>query len=694
MKRVEFTNVTIELLEYIIGNPEVKATRLGGQFHEGKYSCVMTQLTPVGFDIETTKEFMYIWTLSIKDTTIYGYTWRDLIDVLNKLKEACGLGMLKEHSAKVIPIFVHNLGGFEYHFIKTALNITEKCITGKRALYCIVDDSFLFVDSYRIIPMKLEDLAKVYCKTKKTKGLDYAVERNTEDAKNLTEEEIEYCCNDTLILAEFAQYVFDNWVLPFDKFPLTQNQIIKSMIAKEFKNNKEANEALVKELFLDKYEYDLVRRWALRGGWCHTSYKDYKGDIGYGDLSSAYCSAIIKEKFPMSKPLHIPTKHWKMYIDDDHCVVVKICFKNIRPKANNNGWILYDTYTKRVPFTNKEKDRKYKSMTRTNDAGKLKAAPYWTVALTEIDYGLYERIYDWDDEFVLEAVQFKKDYLPDYVIKPAIKLFADKEKLKLAGKEDTAEYKQKKTMPSTIFGAMSQAAYKESLDKNAKGWWKDMKNRKLLPQWGTYITAYVRAKLIIMVMLLGEDIWLYTDTDSIFYIKSLKADKLFKQYNAYEQKRNMAAVERLGLDDEYKDILKSLGTFDDGSKHNLKIDKFKTIAAKSYIYHYTDDKHPLGAYKIVMSGIDKDQYLAYCKKINVDPYDYFENGSEIEYTRHESTIVENTEAIINGKRMFCESGVRIEEVPIKGSLRKIRYEENLNHTMAMISTDKDYNFET
>ena len=43
-------------------------------------------------------------------------------------------------------------------------------------------------------------------------------------------------------------------------------------------------------------------------------------------------------------------------------------------------------------------------------------------------------------------------------------------------------------------------------------------------------------------------------------------------------------------------------------KKHLRITHFKTTGSKSYIYYYTDDDHPDGAFKLVLAGIPEDDF--------------------------------------------------------------------------------------
>ena len=667
--------LTNEQLAKIIGDVEYKKSYIGNKQYR-------IALTPCGFDIETTREFMYIWTCTINGVTIIGSTWDDFRKLLNMIDDVIEIGIDLGHIQKVFPIFVHNFGGFEYQFMEPEFNFTNVFKIGKKALYGLVDYKFLFLDSWRICPNTLEDLAKMYSTHRKTHDLDYSVDRNTTDGKNLSMEELAYCITDTQILCDFARKVFDKYFIPYDKLPTTQNDIIKSMIKYSFNENKVFNEQLINKLFPTHNDYVFIRQYGFRGAFCQGADFEWEGKVGYADFDAAYTSAIAHGYYPMTPYRKVKPELYEQYAET-HCCQMLLRFTNLRSKSfvhlEQKGHLFFA-------------DGNYGKGVTTDSTGKVIHALNADVSMCEIDWKLYKRCYTWDSVKCLKLLISDRAPLPDYVILTALKLYADKAVLKKLGKEDTTEYKRVKSLPSTVFGATCQRIQKQDLKLEGTAWYKKFKDKVLMPQWGVYVTAYVRYALVTTVLSIGSYYWLYSDTDSIYFIYDDEIQEVLEAYNDKQRKLNKELCEKYDLD---YDIYDDLGTFDFGTRKGLQIDHFKTLSSKTYIYHYTDKDHPEGAYKVCLCGIPTDffwsSYHTYLEehKLTEDKYtpiDFFEKDSPFKYTKKFATIVQNTSAVINGELMTCKQGVVIQEKVIEGTMRNVI---DINSALGQISEIDD-----
>lgn len=710
--RVTIDKVTEDVIKKEVGDFNFKCTNLKYDEKDATYNKAYLALIPAGFDIETYEQFMYIWTFTLRDLTIIGYTWDDFRKLLSILKKALnlfrdidithhrdGTTSTNVHAIKALPIFIHYLE-FEYAFLRSEINISEKPFYLDKSehdpLYVLSDESFVFIDSYKVFPMKLEDVAKTYCITQKSHDLDYDKPRNYEDAKHLTEKELDYCVKDTQILSELMQYTFKNYFLKYGKMPMTQNQIIKSIIKKEYRDiydamtKEEQKEYIqkIKQTFLDQYQYEFMRIDGFRGAYCASSFNESsKGEIVIGaDITSDYCSIILHKKFPMGEyePATWPDLNEVLdYYCEEFCCQLRIRFINLRCKSNNK-LVKLETRSKvatflpngDVPYTRQEQEKARLSV-ETNSSGRIARAANIVCSITEVDFELYKKVYEWDSLEVLEIQYTLADYLPDYVRNSAIKLYEEKSKLKKAGKTKSPEYKAAKRLVSNVYGAMVQRIDEYLFNSSAERWKAKCLNNILRPQWGVYVTAYARSILVNIILAVGEDCWLYSDTDSIYFIATEKSKKVIDLYNMKQKAENAIMCKELGLD--YK-LFDDLGCFDDESSKNKVIHHFKTIGVKSYLYYYTDNEHPDGAFELVLSGIPEEffwkaYYKKYPKALNKEDeveriFKFFNKNTEIEYTRTLMDFdVDNTDKIINGIKCHCNSGVKLVKDTIIGKLR-------------------------
>ena len=225
MKRTVFIEeMSSEILLGEVGEYDSITTYTGDK----AYPQLDCALVPCGFDIEAYKQFMYIWTFTVKELTIVGYTWEDFLSLMRLFKDTFKLGKRLVKTVKhrdgtvedkytkpyVFPVYIHNLK-YEYAFMKHILTLSGETFfmdKGKKnPLYLIHDESILFIDSLKVYNMSLEEVAHSFCKTQKSHDLDYSKPRNIYDAMTLSEKELDYCVRDTQILSELMQYTFDKY---------------------------------------------------------------------------------------------------------------------------------------------------------------------------------------------------------------------------------------------------------------------------------------------------------------------------------------------------------------------------------------------------------------------------------------------------------------------------------------------------
>ena len=687
----------------LLKNVEFKKTWIGQKL-------VWAALVPCGFDIEATRQYMYLWTCSVKYLTVVGYTWEEYKKLLSMFKEALDLGIKtkvikhrngeaedKNSAPYTLPIFIHNLK-YEYSFMKNEFSFENVFFIdkGKRNPLYLFDGYFVYVDSYKIYPKKLEDVAKAYCATQKTHDLDYSIERNTDDAKKLSQLELEYCIKDTRILVELAEFTFNKYFIPYGRLPLTQNQIIK-LVIKDFhdrlpKEEKEAVDKWLRSQTLTQDQYLFIRDEGFRGGYCASSQREIKGDVLYGDETSAYCSAIVHGHYPVSAyrtpKFEIKTEDDINYFLGKKCFQAKIKFFNLRSKGDklvkyesrsNVTWCLPDGS---YPKTKEDFDIARKSI-RTTVSGKIWKAACIEASLTDIDWEIYNKVYEWDRIEVKRFEVATIGELPDYIKQVAFALYGTKASLKKAGIKGP-EYQSAKTLVSNVFGCMVQQLSKELVEGDEDTWLAKMLGSLIKPQWGVYVSANARKVLIDTILELGVDTWAYSDTDSFYADKTTKALEIVEKYNNTQKCKNIQVCERYGLK---KSVYDDLGCWDDDNKDIIH---FKTLGSKCYLYMTTDEEDP---FKLVMSGVPEQYFWdaydkTHKKRTEKDVFKFFEKDTEIEYIRKRIVWVdEPTTEVINGMTMTSKSGCIIKDEKIVGPLCKVSELIAAEHVIESMDTD-------
>ena len=120
--------------------------------------------------------------------------------------------------------FIHN-ASFEFAFMRTELKFAKDeysffCKEKRTVITATLENGIEFRDSMALTNSSLDQLAKMYTKTRKMKGdLDYKIPRHTHTKRTAKEEK--YIDNDVLVLAEFCDVYFDKMCHPFKRPPLT-----------------------------------------------------------------------------------------------------------------------------------------------------------------------------------------------------------------------------------------------------------------------------------------------------------------------------------------------------------------------------------------------------------------------------------------------------------------------------------------
>lgn len=549
-----------------------------------------------GFDIETTRvkttdqaepyhNYMYIWQFCLNGLTITGRKWCEYFELLERIKEVNNL-----HERRRLIIWDANLG-YEFSFICKYQTVDQMFAKASRhPISYVADGCFEYRDALAVTNTNLKKLAELYCKTRKLKGdLDYSIIRNSQTP--LTEHELQYCINDVQILAEFAERMFIEYIIPKKFIPITASNLIRRKI-KGNVTQKKLMTYHIKQQFPKRDEYSFMMEYLFRGGLSHSNApfveQTIEGcEMEIEDFTSSYPYIMLSGYVPVT-PFRKCFYDFHDYLDT-HCCKILIKFTNLR-----------STTTHSLESKNKIVSIKLKSPSFQDkaffDNGRLHSCTgEVTVYLTELDYKNYQMLYKWDNEEIINFEIAQRGKLPAYLIKALTDDYKLKNDLKSechktgVDPDTVPEYGITKRSVNTYYGvAVTRMHQKQDIYDNVEGWklinnfdyTAEIEKAFLLPQWGIWITAGARhrlAKTIKDITDLCGNVVMQYDTDSVIFIRSKESDKYFKHFNMEVYKSNIEMCKYWGID---YDTFYDLGSFD------IKCNpvKFKCLGAKRYIY--------------------------------------------------------------------------------------------------------------
>ena len=575
---------------------------------------------PCAFDIETSSFYntrdektaiMYVWQFGFNGRVIMGRTWEEFFEFLNAFASALELS-----DKRFIYIYVHNLT-YEFQFIRKWFDWTKIFALKKRkVLYAQYAPAGLeFRCSYLLANAGLghvgDKLLSRYPVKKMVGDLDYSKIRHSQTP--LTKTEIDYCTHDDFVVMAYIQEKIEQDG-GIDNIPLTNTGYVRRFCRNYCMSDMLAAQkyhALMRSLQInEEEEYDQNKR-AFMGGFTHAGAMNANKilyNIGSADLTSSYPSEIVASYFPITSARFIGSpadeSAFKKYLDI-YCCIFDIKFYNLRPLVEYENYLSLSRCITTNPIVNN---------------GRLVSADECLTTLTELDFDIVNKMYDWDYMEVNNLRVYDRGYLPKSLILAVLKLYGNKTKLK-GVPEEIVEYMRSKNMVNAAFGMMVTDIIRPEFTINADDMWIEEEalkvkqlngynknfNRFLYYTWGVYVTAHARHNLFDAILEFKED-YVYADTDSI---KGKNFDKhldFFKIYNYKNKMRMEKAANSLGIPFEYfcpKTITgeeKLLGDWEIERSYAM----FKTCGAKRYMYVYDD-----GTLSLTVAGLNKNAAVPY-----------------------------------------------------------------------------------
>lgn len=386
------------------------------------------------FDIESTTikdaprpfGFMYIWTFRIDDYSIYGNTWKEFIDFLDGLKV-----FFKLDNDKRLIIWIQNLS-FEMQFMAPFLGAKfgelDAFATDKRKpiKLTVTDAGIEFRCTYRLSNMSLDKMCKFEkgMKHRKLSGdLDYSVIRTPNTRLKL--QEFSYCISDTVTLQEWVKATLVNNNDDFFSMPITSTGYVRRDCRNGCKKQKGYRSYFKKNAMSVEVYKMLIE--AGRGGNTHAN-RALAGrimeDADGWDLVSSYIYSLLARKYPITAFNaygRVDSEEELEGLIKKYAVLARIVLINPRVK-------------KHVPFPYLPISKKTSVAGNiVNDNGRvLRIEPACKGALasigytiTDVDWEIIKREYDYDAVMIYDVHIAKRGYLPsglrdtikDYFIK-------------------------------------------------------------------------------------------------------------------------------------------------------------------------------------------------------------------------------------------------------------------------------------
>lgn len=569
-------------------------------FYNPDYISLDTE-TSWTHDINNVSGWIYQWAYTYQDNIIYGRTVEECVASLLEFNK---LGV------KTI-VYVHNLS-YDWQYLKNELirrygSDYKILADAPHKVITFTCGALEFRCSYRLSGKSLlqwsKDLKIAHPPLKGT--IDYDIIRYP--TTTLTRVEWLYLLRDVISLDECIKTQMHIKHDNTSTIPLTKTGYVRRDVKNAYKLNYSHNRNKMLDMALDAELYKVCKcayAGALTHGNRFYANQTILGKIRHRDFVSHYPTQLQCKYYPCSKfnPLLVnrPIKELYKYLDD-YCIIMHIAVSNVRLKNNKTT----------LPYLSEDKLRKGKIPGETldiiSDNGRvLKAVGLSTLCLTEIDFKIIDKYYTWDECYVIKSWCAFKGPAPQYILDVNMQYFTDKTVYKnvyhkTGSDEDYLKMMLAKADLNSIYGCMATDIVKLDYTLSDLDKWSCLKlsdelitdklhdyysnaNNCMPYQIGLYITAHARAELMTMYELIGNDNYLYCDTDSMFYISTPGIETKIEKWNDTQK----AEARSLGCYCCHDNKYYYLHQFD---LEDERIISFRFLHSKCYCYEeYGDDK--------------------------------------------------------------------------------------------------------
>lgn len=500
--------------------------------------------------------------------TNYFRTWDEYKSILNRISQ--------RFAGRTLLCFVHNLG-YEFDYLIKNVSLPTKMLTNStHAVISATLEDFPQIEYRCTLRLTMKSLAEL--------GNLVGLKKLDDDySMILPSDEIplkrkQYCCRDCDIVARYISIHAIKEYGTLSNLPLTKTGRVRKIYNKHYDEYvKEIGCKPIWDLMPneDCYQAELD---AFAGG-CVMSNPLFTGiilkNVYSFDITSSYPFAQLSEEYPYTIEREynpnismLKEKFW----------IAKIKFKNIKSKYN---W----------QWLSVSKMNDYDKFTSIYFNGKLVSSSNIIRTITNVDYDIICKTYDFDDIEILEFYHmFEYGELP----KPYIETIKECALAKYEWKEISkntpktannyfdvqTQYMLAKGDFNSIYGMSVQKIIQKEYEIDEVFNWNEKRieykrdpkkhlRRNFL--FGVFVTAYARRNIIYAIIKNCPDTFVYCDTDSIKFIG----------YEGHFINTNKT------LDERYRCIrsLAQIGEFDSDGVYS----EFITYGAKKYAYKIAQD---------------------------------------------------------------------------------------------------------
>lgn len=593
---------------------------------------------PCAFDIETTsfyengekRAIMYVWQWAFGcDLVVYGRTWEEFNEFIAIISKT--LQLTPEHR---LICYVHNLS-YEFEFIRHYFKVYDMLATKSyKPIKFSTSVGIDFKCSYLLSQQSLMTLSKNYnLKYYKKSDYDYKLIRNSKT--ELTESEIDYITSDVLAVCEYI-YKEINIYKKISKIPNTATAKVRQqtrintigMTHQGGHDNGGARnyKELINQLTLEPEEFRLAHQ-SYQGGLTHSNAMNTNvtlHNVASQDFTSSYPAVMVLfNGFPMSKGKHLTdvTADVFYHLLDYYAVIFNATFFNIRPKVKHENVISVHKC-------------QHITSDRVLNNGRVYSAGALQTSLTDLDFKVIQKFYEWDSFIINDLYYYRKGFLPKKLVESVLTYYGLKTTLKGVHSDDgiaESNYLMYKGYVNSLYGmcclnpCKPEIIYDDEWEEKTPDLismvekYNNDRNRFLSYLWGVYISASARYNLCIYGILpLGND-YVYADTDSVKYLNPEKHKQQFDDYNQmiFEKIKMVSKKRRIPIEHFMPETPGGqkaiIGQWSFEGIYNT----FRTCGAKRYVYDIN------GRFGITVAGLQKKAGSEYIKSVFDDPFEAF-----------------------------------------------------------------------